>query len=199
MTRNISFHLKEVHGRLIRWLKNSLKIQIISVFSLSLFWHVDSYPHDLIQIITKLLPQFQASCPHTQAEKEKFLLHVFPLIKKENCFRSLPAVSQFSCSVVSDSLRPHGPQYARLPCPSPTPRAYSNSCPSHWWCHTTISSSVIPFSSRLQSFPASGSFPMSQFLASGGQSIEFQLQHQSFQWIFRTDFIGQNCTSIGIN
>ena len=78
---------------------------------------------------------------------------------------------QFSCSVVSDSLWPHGLQHARLPCPSPTPRTYSNSCPSSRWCHPTISSSVIPFSSCLQSFPASGSFPMSQFFASGAQSI----------------------------
>ena len=78
---------------------------------------------------------------------------------------------QFSHSVVSDSLWPHGPQHARLPCPSPTPRSYSNSCPSSQWCHPTISSSVIPFSSCLQSFPTSGSFLMSQFFASGGQSI----------------------------
>jgi len=78
---------------------------------------------------------------------------------------------QFSHSVVSDSLRPQGLQHARLPCRSPTPGPYSNSCPSSWWCHPTISSSVIPFSSRLQSWPASGSFPMSQFLASGSQSI----------------------------
>ena len=78
---------------------------------------------------------------------------------------------QFSCSVVSDSLRPHGLQLARLPCPSPTLGAYSNSCPSSWWCHTTISPSVIPFFSCLQSFPPSGSFPMSQLFPSGGQSI----------------------------
>ena len=77
----------------------------------------------------------------------------------------------FSCSIVSDSLQPRGLQHARLPCLSPTPRAYSNSCPSSWWCHPTLSSSVIPFSSRLQSFPASGSFQMSQLFASGGQSI----------------------------
>ena len=77
----------------------------------------------------------------------------------------------FSRSVVSNSLRPHGLQHARLPCPSPTPRAYSNSCPLSRWCHPTISSSVVPFSSCLQSFPASGSFPMSQFFASGGQRI----------------------------
>ena len=67
--------------------------------------------------------------------------------------------------------------------------ACSNSCPSSQWCHPTISSSVVPFSSCLQSFSASGSFPMSQFFTSGGQTIEFQLQHQSFQWIFRTDFL----------
>ena len=76
---------------------------------------------------------------------------------------------QFSWSVLSDSLRPHGLQHARLPCPSPTPRAYSNSCSSSWWCHPAISSSVIPFSFHLQSFPASESFPM--FFASGGQSV----------------------------
>ena len=78
---------------------------------------------------------------------------------------------QFSHSAVSDSLWPHGLQYARLPCPSPTPRAYSNSRPWHRWCHPTISSSIVPFSSHLQSFPASGSFPVSQFFAPGGQSI----------------------------
>ena len=78
---------------------------------------------------------------------------------------------QFSCSVVSDSLWPHELQHSRLPNPSPTPRAYSNSCPSNWWCHPTISSFVVPFSSHFQSFPASESFPMSQLFTSGGQSI----------------------------
>ena len=77
---------------------------------------------------------------------------------------------QFSCSVMSDSLQPHGLQHARPPCPSPTPGVYSNSCSLSWWCHPTISSSVVSFSSCLQSFPASGSFQMSQFFASGGQS-----------------------------
>ena len=81
--------------------------------------------------------------------------------------KSLPQFSvQFSRSVVSNSLRPRGLQHARSPCPSPTPGAYSNSCPWSRWCHPT-NSSVVPFSSRLQSFPASGSFPMSQFFASG--------------------------------
>ena len=79
--------------------------------------------------------------------------------------------SQFSRSVTSNSLRPQGLQHARPPCPSPIPGVCSNSCPSSRWCHPTISSSVIPFSSRLKSFPASGSFQMSQFFASGGQSI----------------------------
>ena len=78
---------------------------------------------------------------------------------------------QFSRSVMSDSLRPRGLQHAKPPCPSPTPRVHSNSCPLSRWCHSTISSSVIPFSSCLQSFPASGSFPVSQFFTSGSQSI----------------------------
>ena len=77
---------------------------------------------------------------------------------------------QFSCSVMSDSLQPHGLQHVRLPCPSPTPGAYSNSCPQSWWCHPTISSCVVPFSC-LPSFSASGSFQMNQFFASGGQII----------------------------
>ena len=79
--------------------------------------------------------------------------------------------SQFSCSVMSDSLQPHGLQHARLPCPTTAPGACSNSCPSSRWCHPTISSSLVLFSSCLQSLPASGSFPVSQFFASGSQSI----------------------------
>ena len=78
---------------------------------------------------------------------------------------------QFSHSVVSHSLQPHKPQHARPPCPSPTPRVYPNSCPLSQWCHLTISSPVIPFSSHLQSFPASESFQVSQLFTSGGQSI----------------------------
>ena len=78
---------------------------------------------------------------------------------------------QFSHSVKSDSLRPHGLQHARPPCPSPISEVYPNSCPLSWWYHPTISFSVIPFSSCPQSFPASGSFQMSQFFSSGGQSI----------------------------
>ena len=91
-----------------------------------------------------------------------------------NCYSSIHMwvlLVQFSCLVLSDSLQPQGLQHTRLPCPSPTPGVCSNSRPSSWWCHTTISSFVVPFSSCLQSFPASGSFPMSQLFASGGQSI----------------------------
>ena len=85
-----------------------------------------------------------------------------------NCSRTYSV--QFSHSVVSNSLWLHEPQQTRPPCPSPTPGIYSNSCPLSWWCHPTISSSVVPFSSCPQSFPASESFPMSQLFTWGGQS-----------------------------
>ena len=86
--------------------------------------------------------------------------------------RPVLTASQFSSvQFISDSLWPHGLQHARPPCPSPTPRVYSNSCPLCLWCHPTISSSAVPFSSHPQSFPASGSIQMSQFFVSGGQSI----------------------------
>ena len=91
----------------------------------------------------------------------KFLLLLFGLIKE--AFQNAYSV-QFSRSVVSDSLQPHEPQHARPLCPSPTPGVHPNPCPLSWWCHPTISSCVVPFSSCLQSFPASGSFPVSQTL-----------------------------------
>ena len=96
---------------------------------------------------------------------------------------------QFSLSVVSNSLRPHEPQHTGPPCPPPTPGVHPNPCPSSQWCHLTISSSVVPFSSCPQSFPASRSFPMNQLFTSGGQILEFQLQHQFFQWTPRTDLL----------
>ena len=92
---------------------------------------------------------------------------------------------QFSHSVVSDSLWPHGLQHARFPCSSSNPGTHSNLCPSSQWFHATILSSVIPFSLHLQSFPASGSFPVNQFFTSGGQSSGVS----AFQWIFMTDFL----------
>ena len=89
----------------------------------------------------------------------------------EISMNSRPSILQFSHSVVSDSLWPHGLQHAKSPCPSPTPRAYSNSCPSSQWCHPTISSSAVCFSSCPQSFPPSGSFQMTHLFTSSGQSI----------------------------
>ena len=92
-------------------------------------------------------------------------------IKKKFHLKSQISSVQFSHSVVSDSSQPREPQHARPPCPSPTAGVYPNPCPSSQWCHPTISSSVVPFPSYPQSFPASGSFQMSQLFASGGQSI----------------------------
>ena len=92
-------------------------------------------------------------------------IHLLPI------FVNLYSSIQFSCSVMSDFLQPHEPQHARPPCPSLTPGVYPNSCPLSRWCHPTISSSVIPVSFCLQSFPASGSFQMSQLFTSGGQNI----------------------------
>ena len=96
-------------------------------------------------------------------------IHCYFSLLSIHCQQGTASSVQFSCSVLSDSLRPHELQHARPLCPSPTPRVHPNSCPSSQWCHPTISSSVVPFSCP-QSFPASGSFPMSQLFASGGQS-----------------------------
>ena len=103
-------------------------------------------------------------------------------------FKPFPSSVQFSHSVMSNSLRLHGLQHTRPPCPSPTPGAYSNSCPLSQWCHPTISSSVIPLSSHLQSFPASSLFKWVGSLHQVAKVLELQLQHQSFQWIFRMDW-----------
>ena len=99
----------------------------------------------------------------------------------ESFTNSFPILVQFSHSVMSDSLRPRGLQPDRPPCPSSTPRVYSNSSPLSLGCHPTISSSVIPFSFCPQSFPVSGSFQLSQVFTSVAKVLEFQLQHQSFQ------------------
>ena len=96
---------------------------------------------------------------------------------------------QFSRSVVSDSLQPHESQHAGPPCPSPTPGVYSNSCPLSWWCHPAISSSVVPLSSCPQSLPASGLFQWANSSHEVAKVLEFQLQHQSFQWTPRTDLL----------
>ena len=117
--------------------------------------------------------------------------NVWPVLEMlfwQNPKAGLLSSVQFSCSVVPDSLGPHGLQHARYPCPSPSPGVYSKSCPLSWWCNLTISPSVIPFSSRLQSFPTSGSFPVSQLFTSGGQSIEVSAS-ASVLPIFRVDFL----------
>ena len=118
----------------------------------SLIWNLESIGHPTLYLI---------------------LPHLLPHLTFTTTFRTINIYGsvQFSHSVKSNSLRPHGLQHIRPPCPSPTPGVYSNSCPSSWWCHPTISSSVIPFSFCLQSFSASGSFPVSQLFTSGGQSI----------------------------
>ena len=114
---------------------------------------------------------------HLKAEKSIYVIQYInkkwstEQTQKTNTSLWYKSVSQFSCLVVSDSLRPHESQHARPPSPSPTPRVYSNSYPSSWWCHPAISSSVVPFFSCPWSLPASGSFPMSQLFAWGGQSI----------------------------
>ena len=97
------------------------------------------------------------------------LIYLSILVPVPHCLDSV----QFSRSVMSNFLQPHGLQHSRHPCPSATPGVYPNSCPSSQWCHPTISSSVVPFAFCLQSFPASGSFLVSQFFASGGQILEF--------------------------
>ena len=100
-----------------------------------------------------------------------------------------PRSVQCSSSVVSDSLRPHGLQHAWLPCPSPTPGACINSCPSSQWCHPTVSASVVPFSPCLQSSQHQGPFHWVSYLHQVAKVLELQLQHQSFQGTPRTDLL----------
>ena len=120
-------------------------------------------PGCLLKWQRKMKPQLQypSLCP-SQRNKGSLVKRPVPGMK---------SISQFSHLVVSDSLQPHGLQHARPPCPSSTPGVYSNSCPLSWWCHPTISSSVVPFSSRFQPFTASGPLPMSQLFASCDQCI----------------------------
>ena len=126
-------------------------------------------------------------CPHPKIPHEPF--HLMLSSTDDVFLTQILHLVQFSYSVVSDCLWPHGLQHARLPCPSPTPSICSNSCPSSQWCHPTISSSVVPFSSWFQSFSASGSFQMRQFITSFAKVLELQLQHQSFQGTFSVDFL----------
>ena len=125
-----------------------------------------SFSHDLKDNLSSLFWHSRSSVIRALLTIPSFLLW-FPTPSSMVQFSAV----QCSRSVMSDSLRPHGLQHARPPSPSPTPRVYPDSCPLSQWCHPTISSSVVPFSSHLQSFPTSGSFQMSQLFTSGGQSI----------------------------
>ena len=150
------------------------------------------------KIIHVVLPQ---KCPQSVEERKKKKEQKLLNIQKEMTIRSSFLVwrntwteepsgyspFQFNHSVVSDSLWPHELQHSRPPCPSPTPRIDSNSCPWNWWCHPTVSSSVIPFS-HLQSFQHQDLFQGVSSSHQVAKVLEFQLQHQSFQWIFRIDF-----------
>ena len=108
----------------------------------------------------------QCSCLENPRDGGAWWAAIYGVAQSWTRLKQLSIIIQLSLSVISDSLWPHGLQHARPPCPSPTPRAYSNSCPLSWWCHPTISSSVVLFSSCPQSFPASGSFQMSQSVQS---------------------------------
>ena len=145
-------------------------IPVVIVTELAISWEI-ALPV-LLQSYIKLCPGgFKDSCPFLNVTQAPHTSSV-----TQNSLRVLIhflwfLLLLFSCSVVSDSLTPHRLLHARLPCPSPSPRACSNSCPLSWWCHPTISYSIVPFSSCLLYFPVSGSFPMSWLFASGGQSI----------------------------
>ena len=148
-------------------------------------WSHSAWTRFGVSILYFFLTQGPFGFSQLLTEREETVLPktLVPLSRVSFSDSSHALTGQFSRSVMSDPLRPHRLQHARLACPSPTPRAYSNSCPLSRWCHLTISSSVIPFSSCLRSFSALGSFPMSQ-----GAKV-LQLQHQSFQWIFETDLL----------
>ena len=152
------------------------------------------------QHIKKQRHYFANKCPSSQSYDFSMYGWESLTIKKAECWRidgfklwcwrrllRVPSV-QFSPSVTSNSLQPHGLQHARFPVHHQF-LELAQTCPSSWWCHPTISSSVIPFSFCLQSFPASGSFKWVSSLHHMAKVLEIQLQHQSFQWIFRTVFL----------
>ena len=132
--------------------------------------HFDYFLQTLICLITHMLLKsiFTSLYSKLFIAQTIFDIHNLNTFDK---FKTHMRISQFSHSDMHGSLQPHGLQHAQLPCPSPTPRVYTDSCPLSWWCPPTISSSIVPFSCWLQSFPASGSFLLSHFFVSGGQSI----------------------------
>ena len=135
---------------------------------------------DFITTSLREKTKYQLSVPPPHHPKHKNTQETLVTQTASRLTRYFLSSVQFSCSVVSDSLWPHESQHDRPPCPSPTPGVYPNPCPLNRWCHPTISSSVVPFSSCPQSFPASGSIQMSQFFTSGGQIIGISALHQSF-------------------
>ena len=158
---------------LISWLQSSsaMILEPPKIKSLTVYIVFPSICHEVMGLDAVILFFWMLSF------KPNFSLSSFTFIKMlfSSLLSAIRVVSsaylvQFSCSVVSDSLQPHELQHTRPPCPSPTPRVHSNSCPSSQWCHPAISSSVVPFSSCPQSLPASESFPMSQLFVWGGQS-----------------------------
>ena len=125
-----------------------------------------------VSLGTKVGPVYWAQTSERKKRKKKHCISVKGQAQYSHSVQFSSV--QFSRSVVSDSSQPHGLQHTRPPCLSPAPGVYSNLCPLSRWCHPTISSSVVPFSSRFQSFPATGFFQMSQLFTSGGQSIGVQ-------------------------
>ena len=188
LTDNTLLRVPQVISIVIPWLQNGSILPFYDCEDLGLLEKLCSHWRNcLLEFLTcrwKILNGYPKGLLWTEKQQVAFNLSVL-----------------FSHSVVSDSLRPCGLQHARLPCPSPVPGVYSNSCPLSRWCHPTTSSSVVPFSSHLQSFPASGYFQMSQIFASGGQSIRVSASTSiSFQWTPRTDLleaglVGSPCCS----
>ena len=157
-------------------LLKTLYVQVTTLVIISNRRHIKSLSHDCSRLTWNNYDAFLGSL--------LYILHGLPyqLIRNE---------ALFCCSVTQSCptlFYPMGLQHTRLPCPSPSPRVCSNSCSVSQWCHPTISFSVIPFSSCLQSFPASESFQWVGSLHQLVKVLELQLQHQSFQWIFRVDF-----------
>ena len=154
-------------------------------------WSHSAWTRFGVSILYFFLTQGPFGFSQLLTEREETVLPktLVPLSRVSFSDSSHALTGQFSRSVMSDPLRPHRLQHARLACPSPTPRAYSNSCPLSRWCHSSISSSFVPFSSCPQSFPASRSFKWVSSLHQVAKVLEFQFQHQSYQWTPRTDLL----------
>ena len=179
------------------WIEDAV-LSVIFLYALILnlkFWSNLQTQHNSILVLILQIFLIKNGGIYEECFLDKVLytfLHLKNIFSKETSksfeARWFFSEFQFSHSLVSDCLWPHGLQQARPTCPSPTPRAYSNSCPLSQWCHLSTSSAVVPFFSCLQSFPASRLFPKVSSLHQVAKVLEFQLQHQSFQWLFRTGF-----------